>query len=198
MTDVPRPKHHLIEAGRRYPEAWRLIDEMRANRPIGEGAPNTRVNMCRPWSRRGLFCLGSPPIQTADCLKTELLTGFCTFMAKFVFYQMTKGGNVKWHRTTEGRKVATRGTFAATVPIGQPKIMMLAIPNHHPESCATNAKVKRPQAIAPKCRYSLPKVRMMLESRKSTGQLRRGCNLSPSCTRIDQSSVDRQPGFASA
>lgn len=25
MTDVPRPKHHLIEAGRRYPEAWRLI-----------------------------------------------------------------------------------------------------------------------------------------------------------------------------
>jgi hypothetical protein len=63
-----------------------------------------------------------------------------------------EGGNVKWHRTTEGRKVATRGTFAATVPIGQPKIMMLAIPNHHPESCATNAKVKRPQAIAPKCR----------------------------------------------
>ena len=24
-TDVPRPKHHLIKAGRRYPEAWRLI-----------------------------------------------------------------------------------------------------------------------------------------------------------------------------
>lgn len=32
MTDVPRPKRHLIEAGRRYPEAWRLIDEMRADR----------------------------------------------------------------------------------------------------------------------------------------------------------------------
>jgi len=32
VSDIPRPKRHLIAMSRRYPDAWRLVDEMRADR----------------------------------------------------------------------------------------------------------------------------------------------------------------------
>lgn len=35
---TPRPKQHLIDAGKRWPHAWRLVDEMRADR--GKGLPD--------------------------------------------------------------------------------------------------------------------------------------------------------------
>lgn len=35
---TPRPKQHLIDAGKRWPHAWRLVDEMRAER--GKGLPD--------------------------------------------------------------------------------------------------------------------------------------------------------------
>jgi len=33
-TNIPRPKRHLIAMGKRYPDAWRLVDDMRADRGI--------------------------------------------------------------------------------------------------------------------------------------------------------------------
>src|SRR5690606_17927303 len=37
-ANIPRPKRHLIAMGERYPDAWRLVDDMRADR--GKGLPD--------------------------------------------------------------------------------------------------------------------------------------------------------------